>query len=226
MPTRVLTLTASEVDRLVELVDELRRTGYVHAAGIDARIGKLAELAARGGVSVLQIVRRRAPEPGLVLAPGVYASAEGRLVYARPNDPSDLEIARFGWGKPVEVRTDSMRADERGVREGARVGPEGHSFFSESWEDRDGRPLPPLGADAVRSSVGPWYPEWFATNVPELLRVGEAGPGPASRVVAQGRAIKALANDEELRKALDSARRLGGADAALAVLDSAGSKES
>jgi hypothetical protein len=218
VPTRVLTLTASEVDRLVELVDELRRTGYVHAAGIDARIGKLAELAARGGVSVLQIVRRRAPEPGLVLAPGVYASAEGRLVYARPNDPSDLEIARFGWGKPVEVRTDSMRADERGVREGARVGPEGHSFFSESWEDRDGQPLPPLGADAVRSSVGPWYPEWFATNVPELLRLGH--------VAVQGRAIKALANDEELRKALDSARRLGGADAALAVLDSAGSKES
>jgi hypothetical protein len=214
--TRVLTLTSIEVDRLHELVEELRRTGYVHAAAIDARIGKLAEIAGKAGVSVLQIVRRRVPErASLVLAPGLYAAADGQIVREREGDATDLEIGRFGWGRPVEIRVDSESSFE--VREGSDDGR--HAFFSQDrWEDRNGRELAPYGADAIRASVGPWYPDWFAANVVELLKLGH--------VLPQTRAIGRLANDEDLRKAVDSARRLGGSDAVLAVLDEASQKDS
>jgi hypothetical protein len=216
--TRVLTLTAPEVDRLVELVDELRATGYVHAAEIDARIGKLAEVAAKAGVSVLQIVRQRAPErAGIYLAPGLYGGRDGQIVRERENDASDLGIARFGWGKPVEVRVEKGMEKHEMVE---RADPEGmdHFFSRDRWEDRNGRELQERGADAIRGAVGPWYPNWFATNVPELLLLGH--------VAVQGRAVKVLADDEDFRKALDSARRLGGSDAVRVMLDEAGSKES
>lgn len=210
--TQVMNLTTREVARLVELVDDLRRTGYVHASEIDSRLGRLAEIAGRAGVAVLQIVRRRSYEgAALVLAPGLYASRDGRVVRDRENAASDLEIGRFGWGRPVDVQTAVSDDYDREGASGA-----GGAFFESEWEDADGQRLPSGGPEAVRGAVGPWYPFWFAENVPELLRLG----------YPQGRVVKRLADDEDFRKVLDSARRLGGSDAVLAVLVEASHEQS
>lgn len=204
--TTTYSLTHNEILVIESLVQRLHFDGFLHASQCpEMRNGESGE-ASSAGVTILQIVQRRPVGVGLFGGLVVNGNRRDRFAFESEavDNSLDLTIGTFGDGRPLRVDTSvDGRMEEFGTIGGRAP------VDYDRWLSRDGHEVDPR---TVALAVGPWFPVWFATYGPAVRRLVQEG------AVYRKRVLSRLAGSEELRASLDSAMRLGGGDAADAII--------